>query len=102
MKTAVTLLPLPGTAATLLNDGGSFRYASGTPGAGEGMMPSAVAAVVPAGAAALPAAVVALGMGAVVALVPPFAVGAVVTGVVGRAADGAGVLVAVPPQAVRS
>ena len=38
MKAAVTLPPLPGTAATLLNDGGSFRYASGTPGAGEGMM----------------------------------------------------------------
>src|SRR5215510_3817465 len=43
MNAAVTLLPLLGTAATLVNRGGSFRYASGTSGLVEGMTPSALA-----------------------------------------------------------
>src|SRR5919202_4859202 len=58
MNAAVTLLPLPGTAATLLNGGGSVRYASGTSGAGEGMTPSVLAGTALVGAAAPAAAMV--------------------------------------------
>jgi hypothetical protein len=55
MRNAVTLPPLPGTAFTDLKTGGSFVYASGTFGAGEGKKPSAAAGL----AALVPALVVA-------------------------------------------
>src|ERR671936_2709394 len=66
MNAAVTLLPLPGTAATLLNGGGSVRYASGTSGAGEGMTPSVLAGTALVGAAAPAAATVGAAPAAVV------------------------------------
>src|SRR5579859_3168258 len=110
MNTAVTLPPLPGTAVTLLNGGGSFRYASGTSGAGDGITPSAFATLAPAPAppvvvgAAAPALVGAAAGGALVGTAPD--VGAVVGAAGGfgaavGAAAGFGALVP-PPQAASS
>src|SRR4051794_31386358 len=82
MKAAVTLPALAGTAAALLKAGGSFRYASGTSLAGDGMTPSALAA-----------GTVGLAAGGGVAA----AAGGAVGGCAG--ADVAGVLARPPPHA---
>src|SRR3954447_15624262 len=47
MVNAVTLPPRPGTPLYDLNGGGALVYASGTPGAGEGILPSTLVGAPP-------------------------------------------------------
>ena len=107
---AVTLPPLPGTAAALfIGVAGSFKYASGTPGAGEGR----TSLVLAAGLAAVGAAVLPLTIEVIVIVGVVPVVAAVVATVLARVAvaagdarttvdAGGGVGALVPPQAARS
>lgn len=98
----MTFEPLPGTALTLLNGAGIFVKASGTPGASEGILPSALAtgagAVVPPAAPLVVAGLLAdaAGLEATVAPAPVVGFAAVAAVVAAVVAVGAA---APPPHA---